>query len=96
MIEQRDARVSFSCLMCGFDVPEVTVKLERLSRAALRDALAAAPEGARPDWDVHLLPRCPKCHGRLIIDLAPVRVWRNTDLSARRGRPPKSEEAVGV
>jgi hypothetical protein len=94
VIEHRDARVSLSCLMCGFDVPEVTVTLERLSRAALRDALATAPEGARPEWDAHLLPRCPKCHGRLVVDLVPVRVWRNTDLSARRGRPPK--EPVGV
>lgn len=96
MIEQREARVSFSCLMCGFDAAEVTVKLDRLSRASLRDALGTAPESARPAWDEHLLPRCPRCHGRLVVDLTPVRVWRNADLSSRRGRPPKSEEAVGA
>jgi hypothetical protein len=72
----RLVKVSFSCLMCGLDTPSVEIRIDELSRAAVRRALGAAGSGFRPLWDAMLTPHCPRCHGRLLLELGSVPIWR--------------------
>ena len=80
----RLVKVSFSCLMCGLDTPSVEIRIDKLSRAAVRRALDATEEqGFRPKWDTSLTPLCPRCHGRLLLELGSVPHWRQIEAAVR-------------
>lgn len=82
----RLVKVSFSCLMCGLDTPEIEMRVDGLSRAAVRRALDAAGEVFRPLWDPSLVPHCPRCRGRLLLELHAVPLWRQLEVDQRVGR----------
>lgn len=76
----RLVKVSFSCLMCGLETTTVEIRVERLTRRAVREALATADlNGFRPTWDATLIPHCPRCHGRLLLELGAVPAWRQDE-----------------
>lgn len=69
----RLVKISFSCLMCGLETSTVEIAVDRLTRKAVRQALATADLGSfRPTWDATLIPHCPRCHGRLLLELGAV------------------------
>lgn len=77
----RLVKVSFSCLMCGTETSAVEIRIDRLTRKAVREALATADLGGgfRPTWDATLTPHCPRCHGRLLLELGSVPAWRQLE-----------------
>jgi hypothetical protein len=80
----RLATVSFSCLMCGLDTPSIEIRIDRLSRSAVRRALDKTESGFQPLWDASLTPHCPRCRGRLLLELGSVPAWRQQEV-ARQG-----------
>ena len=76
----RLVKVSFSCLMCGLDTPNIEVRIDDLSRAAVRRALAGAVSDLAPIWDKSLIPHCPRCRGRLLLELGTVPSWREHEV----------------
>jgi len=78
----RLVRVSFSCLMCGLDTPNVEVRIEDLSRVSVRRALARAVSDFAPIWDDVLIPHCPRCRGRLLLEFSSVPSWRELETAA--------------
>ena len=77
----RLVRVSFSCLMCGMDTPNIEVQIDDLSRVAVRRALAGAVSELAPIWDESLIPHCPRCRGRLLLELGSVPSWREQQVA---------------
>lgn len=77
--------ISLHCLLCGHQTAEVRLPISRLDRVALRTALAEQGPDIQPQWDGGLRPMCPRCHGRLILDVQPVSAWVN-DLPAKGQR----------
>jgi ribosomal protein S14 len=76
----RLVKVSFSCLMCGLETPSIEIRIDELSRAAVRRALTMAElPGFRPLWDASLTPHCPRCRGRLLLELGSVSLWRQLE-----------------
>jgi hypothetical protein len=76
----RLVKVSFSCLMCGLETPSIEIRIDALSRAAVRRALTAVElPGFRPLWDASLTPHCPRCRGRLLLELGSVSLWRQLE-----------------
>src|ERR1041385_187837 len=57
----RLVRVCFSCLMCGLDTPNIEVRIDDLSRVAVRRALAGVVSDLGPIWAESLIPHCPRC-----------------------------------
>jgi hypothetical protein len=78
----RLVRVSFSCLMCGLDTPNIEVRIDDLSRVAVRRALAATVSDFAPVWDDSLIPHCPRCRGRLLLEVGSVPSWREQQVAA--------------
>jgi len=79
----RLVKVSFSCLMCGLDTPAIEIRLDRLTRGAVRRAIDATElPGVRPTWDSSLTPHCPRCRGRLLLELGSVPHWRQLEVLA--------------
>lgn len=74
--KERLVRVCFSCLMCGLDTPNIEVRIDDLSRVAVRRALAGVVSDLAPIWDESLIPHCPRCRGRLLLELGSVPSWR--------------------
>lgn len=79
---ERLVRVCFSCLMCGLDTPNIEVRIDDLSRVAVRRALAGVASDLAPIWDKSLIPHCPRCRGRLLLELASVPSWREQQAAA--------------
>ena len=82
--------VSLHCLLCGHQTAEVQLPIPKLDRAALRAALAETSPDTQPRWDAALRPMCPRCHGRLILDIQPMRAWVN-DLPPKGVREREAE-----
>ena len=62
-------RVELSCLYCGHSCGEVQIGARpRRAYAAVRAALDATAATRAPEWDMHGIPRCPRCHGALFIE----------------------------
>jgi hypothetical protein len=80
--DTRLVRVSFSCLMCGLDTPNIEVRIDDLSRVAVRRALAGAVSDFSPIWDDSLIPHCPRCRGRLLLEFGSVPSWREQQAAA--------------
>jgi hypothetical protein len=80
--DARLVRVSFSCLMCGLDTPNIEVRIDDLSRVAVRRALARAVSDFAPIWDDSLIPHCPRCRGRLLLEFGSVPSWREQQVAA--------------
>jgi hypothetical protein len=78
----RLVRVCFSCLMCGLDTPNIEVRIDDLSRVAVCRALAAAVSDLVPIWDESLIPHCPRCRGRLLLEFGSVPSWREQQAAA--------------
>lgn len=83
MTSPRLVSVSFSCLMCGLDTQAIEIRVDALSRAAVRRALEARAPEFQPEWDEALTPHCPRCRGRLLLELRSVPAWRQRE--AARG-----------
>jgi len=75
----RLAKVSFSCLMCGLDTPNVEIRIDALTRDAVRRALDGTDAAWRPIWDGSLIPHCPRCRGRMLLELGSVPIWRQVE-----------------
>jgi len=77
----RLVKVSFSCLMCGIETGTVEIRIDRLTRKAVREGLASIDLGGgfRPTWDATGIPHCPRCHGRLLLELGSVPIWRQLE-----------------
>jgi len=73
--------VSFGCLMCGTESGTVEIYIDRLTRKAVRAALAAVDlrVGFRPTWDATGSPHCPRCHGRLLLEMGTVPISRELE-----------------
>jgi len=80
--DPRLVRLSFSCLMCGLDTPNIEVRIDDLSRVAVRRALAGAVSDFEPIWDDSLIPHCPRCRGRLLLEFGSVPSWREQQAAA--------------
>jgi hypothetical protein len=78
----RLVRVCFSCLMCGLDTPNLEVRIDDLSRVAVRRALAGVVSDLAPIWDESLIPHCPRCRGRLLLEFGSVPSWREQQAAA--------------
>ena len=80
--DARLVRVSFSCLMCGLDTPNIEVRIQDLSRLAVRRALAGTVSDFEPIWDDSLIPHCPRCRGRLLLEFGSVASRREQQVAA--------------
>lgn len=74
--------ISLYCLLCGHQTANVRLPIVDLTRTALRAALAAEAPETQPRWNAKLEPLCPRCPGRLILDIRPIRVPLDGDASA--------------
>lgn len=74
--------ISLYCLLCGYQTANVRLPIAGLTRTALRAALAAEAPETQPRWNATLAPLCPRCPGRLILDIRPIHV-RSTTTSRR-------------
>jgi hypothetical protein len=64
-------RVELTCFYCGHTCGEARVRTSgRPSYRELRAAFAERPTGTAPTWDAHGTPRCPRCRGKLFIDVS--------------------------
>ncbi len=77
--------VSLHCLLCGHQTAEVRLPTAALDRLTLRKALAEADLETQPRWDALGLPLCPRCSGRLLLDIQPLHAWSN-DVPAKGAR----------
>lgn len=77
----RLVKVSFSCLLCGLDTQSIEIRIDKLTRAAVRAAIAATESDVRPLWDSALTPHCPRCHGRLLLEFGTVPSWRQLEVA---------------
>jgi hypothetical protein len=68
--------------MCGLDTPNIEVRIEDLSRVAVRRALASAVSDFAPIWDDALIPHCPRCRGRLLLEFGSVPSWRERQVAS--------------
>ena len=82
--------VTLHCLLCGHQTAEVQLPITTLDRAALRTALAETSPETQPQWDAAMRPMCPRCHGRLLLDIQLARAWVN-DLPPKGARERESE-----
>ncbi len=80
--------ISLDCLLCGHQTAKVRLPIARLTRTALRAALAAEAPETQPRWNAKLEPLCPapRCPGRLILDIRPNRVPLDSDVQANDAR----------
>jgi len=76
--------ISLYCLLCGHQTANVRLPIAGLTRTALRAALAAGAPETQPHWNAKLEPLCPapRCPGRLILDIRPIRVPLDNDVPA--------------
>ncbi len=81
----RMGMVSLHCLLCGHQTADVRLPIAKLDRSALRTALAEADPETQPRWDASMRPACPRCRGRLLLDIQPLRTWSN-DVPAKGAR----------
>jgi hypothetical protein len=64
-------RVELNCMYCGHSCGDARVRVSgRPTYRDLRAAFAERPAGTAPEWDAHGTPRCPRCRGKLFIDLS--------------------------
>ena len=82
----RLVKVSFSCMMCGLDTPSIEIQIDELTRTAVRRAIDAAEPGLCPLWDASLVPHCPRCRGRMLLELDSVPVWRQLEAARAAAR----------
>lgn len=78
--------ISLYCLLCGHQTAKVGLPIAGLTRTALRAALAAEAPETQPRWNAKLEPFCPRCPGRLILDIRPIRVSLDNDVPANDAR----------
>lgn len=78
--------VSLYCLICGHQTANVRLPIAGLTPAVLRAVLAAEAPETQPRWNAKLEPRCsaPRCPGRMILDIRPIRVRLDNDVPAER------------
>lgn len=67
----RTVRVELTCLYCGHALGEYRVATrERPTYREVRQAVESSAASTRPTWDAHGAPRCPRCRGKLFIEVA--------------------------
>lgn len=83
----RHVTVELVCLACGHGCAEIRItRGHELARRELRAAYASV-DGARPEWDAHGEPRCPRCRARLFIDWSARQPTYAAVAPPRRSRP---------
>ena len=69
-VETLSVRVELTCLYCGHSCGEARVRTSgRPTYREVRAAFANEPSSTAPAWDAHGTPRCPRCRGKLFIDV---------------------------